>query len=629
MGSTTGIAWADETWNPFTFNCVKVSEGCANCVDPNTRILFADMSWRPISQAKIGDRIVSVNEEADNGGRKIEIATVKKVWKVTKPSVEISLGNKVLVCSEDHRWLADVRPYWRYAKNLNLGVRLRTLSDPCYQINRDSEEYKAGYIAGTTYGDGTMRFDSSWRSDKLGYPQMYWRIAVLETDIQILERVREYLDHFLVSLEIKPFDSGHSQSALPMIKLESRSKSVLTVIDSLCKPRESIEWKSGWLAGMLDTDGSHQRRGLSISQVDDETLETVVAYAKELGVAFKIERFPHQRSAITARLEGNADERIKFLGLTQPALQRKIEYIDGARYQGGTLEVEGIRRIGNRELVDIETTSGTFVAEGVVCHNCYAETLTERFKGGIFKGAPQWKGDAAWKSFKKIKSGSVVFAPSMTDAFHEGLPFRTIQHFFTMMESRPDVQFLVLTKRIERAWYMRDLLPWPKNVWLGASVEARKYLYRLEYLLDIPAAGHFTSIEPLLESVVLEQHFPAPVAGLERYLVHTDIQSEVLYPLQPRVVRWRDRMLKWVIVGGESGVNRRPFDKQWAREIRDLCIQYGVPFMFKQGSAARSGQDTDLDGREWMQKPEFQLSNSTNARGTADANALTQMSMFT
>lgn len=139
------------------------------------------------------------------------------------------------------------------------------------------------------------------------------------------------------------------------------------------------------------------------------------------------------------------------------------------------------------------------ISEG--CANCYAETLTERFKGGIFKGAPQWKGDAAWKSFKKIKSGSVVFAPSMTDAFHEGLPFRTIQHFFTMMESRPDVQFLVLTKRIERAWYMRHLLPWPKNIWLGASVEARKYLYRLEYLLDIPAAGHFTSVEPLLESL--------------------------------------------------------------------------------------------------------------------------------
>jgi protein gp37 len=263
------------------------------------------------------------------------------------------------------------------------------------------------------------------------------------------------------------------------------------------------------------------------------------------------------------------------------------------------------------------------------CKNCYAETLTERFQGGIFKGAPVWKGEAAWNSFKKIKSGSVVFAPSMTDAFHEGLPFKVIHHFFMMMESRPDVQFLVLTKRIERAWYMRDLLPWPKNVWLGASVEARMYLYRLEYLLDIPAAGHFTSVEPLLESIVEERVFPAPLAGLERYLVHTDIQSEDLYPLQPRVIRWRDRALKWVIVGGESGVNRRPFDKQWAREIRDLCNYYQVPFMFKQGSAAKSGQDTLLDGREWMQIPEFELSTLSATHGTTRDKGSIQMSLFT
>lgn len=626
----TKIAWADKTWNPYTWNCNKVSEGCKNCVDPNTRILFADMSWRAISQAKIGDRIVSVNEEAGNGGRKIEIATIKNVWKVTKPSVEISLGNKVLVCSEDHRWLADVRPYWRYAKNLNLGVRLRTLSDPCYQINRGSEDYKAGYVAGTTYGDGTMRFDESWRSDKLGYPQMYWRIAVLETDIQILERVREYLDHFMVSLEIKPFDSGYGPSALPMIKLESRSKSVLTIIDNLCKPRGSLEWKSGWLAGMLDTDGSHQRRGLSISQVDDETLETVVEYARELGVAFKIERFPQQRSAITARLEGNVDERIKFLALTQPALQRKIEYIDGARYQGGTLEVEGIRRIGNRELIDIETTSGTFVAEGVVCHNCYAETLAERFRGGNFAGAPSWRTDALLE-FKKLKAGDIVFVNSISDTFHEGVSLLILLRLFTLIESRPDVQFLVLTKRVERAWYMRHLLPWPKNLWLGASVEMRKYLYRLEYLLDIPAAGHFVSVEPLLESIANTPRRTGKYDGIEEYLFIELKQPAILQPFStgPYKARYRKTRLNWVIVGGESGVNYRKFDKRWAIEIRDACVEAQIPFMFKQGSAVRSGQDTLLEGREWMQIPEFQLSSSTSAGGTAPDNALTQMTMFT
>lgn len=266
------------------------------------------------------------------------------------------------------------------------------------------------------------------------------------------------------------------------------------------------------------------------------------------------------------------------------------------------------------------------VSEG--CAHCYAETLAERFRGGNFAGAPSWRTDAL-REFKKLKAGDIVFVNSISDTFHEGVGLRILLRLFTLIESRPDVQFLVLTKRVERAWYMRHLLPWTKNLWLGASVEMRKYLYRLEYLLDIPAAGHFVSVEPLLESIISTGDFPAWSDGIDRYLYRDYVVSEHLYPLQNRVVRYRENTLKWVIVGGESGVNYRKFDKRWAIEIRDACEYLHVPFMFKQGSAVRSGQDTLLEGQEWMQIPEFQLSSSTSAGGTAPDNALTQMTMFT
>jgi protein gp37 len=43
-----------------------------------------------------------------------------------------------------------------------------------------------------------------------------------------------------------------------------------------------------------------------------------------------------------------------------------------------------------------------------------------------------------------------------------------------------------------------------------------------------------------------------------------------------------ERLLDWVIVGGESGKNARPMHPDWARSLRDQCAAAGVPFFFKQ-----------------------------------------------
>ena len=54
--------------------------------------------------------------------------------------------------------------------------------------------------------------------------------------------------------------------------------------------------------------------------------------------------------------------------------------------------------------------------------------------------------------------------------------------------------------------------------------------------------------------------------------------------------------IQWVICGGESGHKRRPFDHDWARNLRDQCWQAGVPFFFKQGSHPKPDNDYLLDG---------------------------------
>lgn len=207
------------------------------------------------------------------------------------------------------------------------------------------------------------------------------------------------------------------------------------------------------------------------------------------------------------------------------------------------------------------------ISEG--CANCYMMTMARR-RGQDPVGVPEWR-ETALREYRALEPGDVVFVNTMSDSYHEGALLEWIQRIHTLAAQKPETRFLMLTKRIERALELAPHLAWPDNLWMGTSVELPKYLSRIDTLLQIPAAGHFVSVEPLL----------APLPGLAHYV---------------------DR-LGWVIVGAESGSLRRLFDPQWARDIRDMCVEAGVPFTFKQGSHFKPGKNRLLDGRTWDETP--------------------------
>ena len=43
--------------------------------------------------------------------------------------------------------------------------------------------------------------------------------------------------------------------------------------------------------------------------------------------------------------------------------------------------------------------------------------------------------------------------------------------------------------------------------------------------------------------------------------------------------------INWLIAGGESGRHARPMHPRWVHELRDRCVDAGVPFFFKQWGA--------------------------------------------
>jgi protein gp37 len=174
----------------------------------------------------------------------------------------------------------------------------------------------------------------------------------------------------------------------------------------------------------------------------------------------------------------------------------------------------------------------------------------------------------------------VVFVNSMSDLFHERVPFDFVQDLFRVMADNSRHTFQVLTKRPETALAYAAELPWSDNVWLGASIENAFYVHRARTLRRIPARVRFLSVEPLL----------GPIPRL---------------PLQG---------IHWVIVGGESGPGARPMDADWVRRIRDRCRASGVPFFFKQwGGVHKHKTGRELDGRTWDEMP-----SEVGGRGASD-----------
>ena len=236
----------------------------------------------------------------------------------------------------------------------------------------------------TTAGDGTFRWDAEWRSDKLGDPQSYWRVAKPECDRAVLDRLARYLGEMGIAIEVRPFDAGASDftdTPLPMMKVETRKLANMPRIAQMCEERQDPDWTAGWLAGMFDTDASYSGGNLRFCQSKpNDVLERAARYAKELGFDVELEHFGNAKCP-TARLMGGIAENIAFLGAIQPALARRCRDFYGKRLETPAQRVVGIRRGPVRRLIDITTSTRTFIAEGALTHNCYAETFAERWRG--------------------------------------------------------------------------------------------------------------------------------------------------------------------------------------------------------------------------------------------------------
>ena len=226
------------------------------------------------------------------------------------------------------------------------------------------------------------------------------------------------------------------------------------------------------------------------------------------------------------------------------------------------------------------TTGCTKISQG--CRYCYAEVMAKRLKAmGVSGYENGFELSLVPKRLSQPlsrKKPTVYFVNSMSDLFHEEIPFDYLDKVFAVIAQAKQHTFQVLTKRSERMLEYFANRPVPPNAWLGVTVEDKQSgKPRIEHLRRIKANIRFLSCEPLLENL----------GSLNLDGIH------------------------WVIVGGESGTHARPMKKEWVVSIKSQCDWSHTAFFFKQwgvwgaDGVKRHKKENGrlLNGEIWSQYP--------------------------
>lgn len=289
------------------------------CLDPDTKVLTADLRWVRLDDVKVGDELVAVDEgetfeerkkkwadayqERKKNGpkgrvkgqkqvrreRKMRTAVVEAKWYTFSNALEIIFEDgRKLVCSPEHKFLSKqrggVEPVWYTAKELFVGSEVRSVTKPWGEST-----YEDGWYGGFLDGEGCMSKPSEPGAD----------VCIAQRFNVALDRARKYLT-----------DRGYTY-------------------------REQIDTRSKTPGGKLGKD------------------------------------------PVSKLFISRANELFRLLGQTRPSRFINRRWWEGKCLPGkrntdnvAWAKITSIRILSPQRLVDIQTSTQTFLAEGLVTHNC-------------------------------------------------------------------------------------------------------------------------------------------------------------------------------------------------------------------------------------------------------------------
>jgi len=464
--STYGIR---KTFQPYGW----CTHGCPYCVDSNTLILMADGTSKPIKDIQICDKIMGCSSQNKRYLSYRPAKVLKKV-QTKRPAYKITMANGIeIICSGDHRWLTERG--WKYTIGERYGENRRPILTTnnhikgvgLLQKNKDTKEYKLGYLSGQIKGDGTLGiYNYKLKTKNRKNTQYHFRL--LQKDRSGVLRIKQFLEDY----EIKTNDFEVKNNGIKLFGIRTHKKSNYYKIEELIKLRKTPEFMRGFLSGIFDSEGSNGKSGtIRIANQDEDLvmfIEKCLEYYK-----FDYTREYENHHIKNVRIRGNINERIRFFQLLNIANTRKIK-INGLQIRGKTKVKEITPLNEERIMYDIMTTTGNFIANGFISHNCYVPE-GYRYKHYHSKGKIIAVDlEQAKKEYLKLKPYTMIEAASSCDVFDMQfekkyrIAKKALEDIFPL---RDDIQFTFITKSSISAEY---IALYPKHTVVQITVESKR-----------------------------------------------------------------------------------------------------------------------------------------------------------
>ncbi len=364
----------DWSLNPYR-GC---AHACCYCLSGETPILMGDGMPKLLQDVRSGD--VLYGTLRDGHYRHYVKTPVLAHWSTKKPTYRITLADGTeLVASEDHRFLTDRG--WKFVTGTEQGSARRphlTTGNKLIGVGAFARppakdlDYRRGYLCGMIRGDALL---ASYTDRRLGRGRgNVYRFRLALVDDEALQRTQQYLQRFSIPTSRYTFQRG-SVSTKPLEAIcastRGRVEDIQRIIEWPSTP--STNWYKGFLAGIYDAEGSYSESVLRIKNTDPVLIDWITWGLQKFGFTFTVVSENGRRKPIhSVRPLGGLREDLRFFHSLDPAIDRKRNIIGTALKSDAPLGVVSIEPIGVRELFDITTGTGDFIANGVVSHNCFA-----------------------------------------------------------------------------------------------------------------------------------------------------------------------------------------------------------------------------------------------------------------
>ncbi len=198
------------------------------------------------------------------------------------------------------------------------------------------------------------------------------------------------------------FDDGREVIATPehrflckvrgAVHTEWREVSKFRVGDKVrhfCNMWDGGNYEDGWIGGIIDGEGSLRHKSgteLTIVQAEGSVFNRVIKYFKDNNYTHRITERKDNRGGLGNKkvfdlTTSNTAEIYKIIGQTRPSrFVGKTDWWVGScigrdKNNNSWVKIKSIEPLGKRRMVDIQTSTSTFIANGFVSHNSTAAII--------------------------------------------------------------------------------------------------------------------------------------------------------------------------------------------------------------------------------------------------------------